>query len=31
MPVNAIKEIVQEAILLDEQIPYASKRTKKSQ
>jgi len=28
IPVNAIEEIVQEAILLDEQIPYASKRKK---
>jgi len=29
IPVNAVEEIIQEAILLDEQIPYASKRKKK--
>jgi len=29
IPVKAIEEIIQEAILLDEKIPYASKRKKK--
>ncbi|MFK7906755.1 MAG: DUF1801 domain-containing protein [Chitinophagales bacterium] len=30
IPVEALKEIIQEAILLDDTVKYASKRTKKS-